>query len=124
MIDVSLEKIAAWAGSNCPAGSEHIRIQDICKDSRAAHPGSLFVPLPGTRFDGHDFLAAAAANGASAALCARDDISVDIPLLHVQDVLQADWQDVWHSPQPPFSAVFLRFTFVIVLMFFIFATSF
>ena len=89
MIDVSLEKIAAWAGSNCPAGSEHIRIQDVCKDSRAAHPGSLFVPLPGTRFDGHDFLAAAAANGASAALCARDDVSVDIPLLHVQDVLQA-----------------------------------
>ena len=20
----------------------------------------------------------------------------------VQEVLQADWQDVWHSPQPPF----------------------
>jgi len=24
----------------------------------------------------------------------------------VQDVLQADWHDVWHSPQPPFSALF------------------
>ena len=23
----------------------------------------------------------------------------------VQDVLQADWQDVWHSPQPPFFIV-------------------
>jgi len=22
----------------------------------------------------------------------------------VQDVLHADWQDVWHSPQPPFFA--------------------
>ena len=26
----------------------------------------------------------------------------------VQEVLQADWQDVWHSPQPPVYAVFLR----------------
>ena len=24
----------------------------------------------------------------------------------VQDVLQADWHDVWHSPQPPFLTVF------------------
>ena len=24
----------------------------------------------------------------------------------VQDVLQADWQDVWHSPHPPFFTVF------------------
>ena len=24
-----------------------------------------------------------------------------------QDVLQADWQDVWHSPQPPLTTVFL-----------------
>jgi hypothetical protein len=23
----------------------------------------------------------------------------------VQEVLQADWQDVWHSPQPPFAAL-------------------
>jgi hypothetical protein len=26
-------------------------------------------------------------------------------LLTVQDVLQADWQEVWHSPQPPVIAV-------------------
>ncbi len=26
----------------------------------------------------------------------------------VQDVLQADWQDVWHSPQPVFSFLSLR----------------
>lgn len=27
----------------------------------------------------------------------------------VQDVLQADWQDVWHSPHPPFLIVFCNF---------------
>ena len=26
-----------------------------------------------------------------------------------QDVLQADWQEVWHSPQPPFFADSARF---------------
>jgi len=25
-----------------------------------------------------------------------------------QEVLQADWQEVWHSPQPPFLTLFLR----------------
>jgi len=23
----------------------------------------------------------------------------------VQEVLQADWQEVWHSPQPPWAAL-------------------
>jgi len=37
----------------------------------------------------------------------------------VQDVLQADWQEVWHSPHPPVAAVFLRFDLLMVLMCFI-----
>lgn len=89
MIDVSLAEIASWAGSVCPVGCERVMINDICKDSRTARPGSLFIPLPGTRFDGHDFLPAAAASGASAALCARNDLTLDLPLLRVQDVLSA-----------------------------------
>jgi hypothetical protein len=36
----------------------------------------------------------------------------------VQDVLQADWQEVWHSPQP-LLAVFFNVGFAMVLMFFI-----
>jgi hypothetical protein len=36
----------------------------------------------------------------------------------VQDVLHADWQDVWHSPQP-LPAIFFNVGFAIVLMFFI-----
>ena len=26
----------------------------------------------------------------------------------VQEVLQADWQEVWHSPQPPLAALAFR----------------
>ena len=89
MIPVKLSQIAAWAGAVCPADSGELLIDDICKDSRAARPGSLFVPLPGTRFDGHDFLPAAVEKGASAALCARPELSVEIPLLRVENTLDA-----------------------------------
>lgn len=39
-------------------------------DSRRAGPGRIFVPLPGTRTDGHAFVAQALAAGAAAAFCA------------------------------------------------------
>lgn len=46
-------------------------------DSRAIQPGQVFVALPGSRSDGHDFIAAARAAGAAGALVAR---AVDDPL--------------------------------------------
>lgn len=38
----------------------------------------------------------------------------------VQDVLHADWQDVWHSPHPPFLTVLFSVCVFSVLMCFIF----
>ena len=46
-------------------------VEGAAIDSRSLRPGELFVPLPGTRADGHDFLAQAFERGAAAALCAR-----------------------------------------------------
>jgi len=40
-----------------------------------------------------------------------------------QDVLQADWQDVWHSPQPPFCTDLFRSRVAIVLILLISFTS-
>jgi len=40
-----------------------------------------------------------------------------------QLVLQADWQEVWHSPQPPFLALSQRFLVFRVLMGFIILSS-
>ena len=40
----------------------------IQRDARQAQPGDLFIALRGERFDGHEFVAAAAAAGAAAAL--------------------------------------------------------
>ena len=41
-------------------------------DTRTLEPGQLFVPLPGSRVDGHAFLVEAFRRGAAAALCARE----------------------------------------------------
>ena len=37
----------------------------------------------------------------------------------VQEVLQADWQEAWHSPQPPFAQLSFRFAWLSVLICFI-----
>jgi UDP-N-acetylmuramoyl-tripeptide--D-alanyl-D-alanine ligase len=63
-------------------------------DTRSLRPGELFVPLPGTRTDGHAFLAEAFARGAAAALCARDALAAWTgrepgPLVVVEDVTAA-----------------------------------
>lgn len=42
----------------------------------------------------------------------------------VQEVLHADWHDVWHSPHPPFFSVFCNGFVFNVLMCFIFVFSF
>ena len=41
----------------------------------------------------------------------------------VQEVLQADWQEVWHSPQPPCAAVCFRVAEVRVLIWVMIRTS-
>lgn len=43
----------------------------VVTDSRKIRPESLFVALPGDRFDGHDFIPQAIASGARGVLCRR-----------------------------------------------------
>ncbi len=59
-------------------------------DTRTIQPGDLFVALKDVR-DGHDFVAAALAKGAAAALVSHipAGVSPDAPLLIVPDVLRA-----------------------------------
>jgi UDP-N-acetylmuramoyl-tripeptide--D-alanyl-D-alanine ligase len=60
-------------------------------DSRTLNPGDLFIALPGERFDGHDYVAAALEKGAVAALVQEDRKAEGDPrrLLHVEDTLHA-----------------------------------
>jgi UDP-N-acetylmuramoyl-L-alanyl-D-glutamate--2,6-diaminopimelate ligase len=52
-------------------GSDDVGVEACVCDSRQAGPGVLFAALPGTRCDGHDFIAEAVARGATAVLSQR-----------------------------------------------------
>jgi UDP-N-acetylmuramoyl-tripeptide--D-alanyl-D-alanine ligase len=58
-------------------------------DTRDFTPGHCFVALKTAHRDGHDYLAVAKAAGASAAIVARPNPSVDLPQLVVADPLAA-----------------------------------
>ena len=86
-------------------GAAGARVHGASIDTRTLEPGQLFVPLAGARADGHEFLAAAFARGAAAALCARDRSAALAgrepgPLLVVEDVTRA-LQDVARGRPPP-----------------------
>ncbi|HRI92430.1 MAG TPA: Mur ligase domain-containing protein, partial [Accumulibacter sp.] len=49
---------------------ENVEFCGVSTDSRSIGPGELFLALRGDHFDGHDFLAAAKARGAVAAVVA------------------------------------------------------
>ncbi len=46
-------------------------IDRVDTDSRSMHPGALFIPLTGDRFDGHAYINAALEGGAGGCLTAR-----------------------------------------------------
>ena len=72
-------------------GDPDLAITSIVADSRLARAGALFVCLRGSRSDGHEFVADAAARGAVAALCTRDpDIgAAGLALLDADEPLAA-----------------------------------
>lgn len=72
-----------------PAGAGDLPIRGVTCDSRAVEPGSLFIAVPGERFDGHDFVPAAAAAGAAAALVETPLPDPGIPLARVRDARRA-----------------------------------
>ena len=78
--------LAERAGGSWLTPPDAVAVTSIEIDSRRCRDGSLFVALPGTQADGHDFIAAAAANGAAAALVSRRIEDAAIPLLLVDDV--------------------------------------
>ena len=79
---VTLVQLAQWAAGDlvvndvpADATAREALLRDgvsgATLDTRAIEPGMLFVPLPGSRTDGHAYMDEAFARGAGAALCAR-----------------------------------------------------
>jgi UDP-N-acetylmuramoyl-tripeptide--D-alanyl-D-alanine ligase len=83
------DKEAAQATGGTVSGASW-KASGVMIDSRRVEPGDLFVALPGERVDGHDFVAAALAKGAAAALVERapTNVGAEAPLLVVENVLQ------------------------------------
>ncbi|WP_296802212.1 UDP-N-acetylmuramoyl-tripeptide--D-alanyl-D-alanine ligase [Thiolapillus sp.] len=82
MIAFQLSELAAKLHGEL-AGQD-VQISSVSTDTRSLGEGDLYVALSGPRFDGHDFLEAAARQGAAAAMISRH-CDVDLPLLQVAD---------------------------------------
>jgi UDP-N-acetylmuramoyl-tripeptide--D-alanyl-D-alanine ligase len=81
-----------------------VRFEGVSTDSRSIGPRELFVALRGERFDGHEFLDAAAARGAAAAMVDRDYRSpYPLPVIIVPDTKRAlgDLARGWRSRFTP-----------------------
>ncbi|MEJ2523365.1 MAG: Mur ligase family protein [Gammaproteobacteria bacterium] len=86
MIRGSLTAVARAVGGTLLGADA--RFSGVSTDTRSLSPGQLFVALSGPRFDGHDFVAAAAERGAVAAVVERP-LDTGVPTLRVADTLAA-----------------------------------
>lgn len=74
--------------SRTQPGGTDVPLTGVSIDSRTLQSGALFVALPGEHVDGHDYVQAAQARGAAAALVNRH-VDCSLPQLRVDDVLAA-----------------------------------
>lgn len=66
----TLDQLADWL--NCDKGIHgDVAVTGVSTDTRSIAPGDLFVALEGPNFNADDFVAAAFAQGAAAAICKR-----------------------------------------------------
>lgn len=87
MMERKLSEIAQMCGGSMQGVYDPV-IRDISTDSRTAAAGSLFIPIRGERFDGHDFIDRAIERGAAAFVTSRETDSAH-PYIIVSDTLNA-----------------------------------
>ena len=79
---ITLKQAARWCDGYVDEKYADVTFLGACNDTRELQPGQLFVALQGMR-DGNDFVPAAMASGAAAALCTRR--MGDYPAIYVSD---------------------------------------
>lgn len=107
-MNLSLARAASWLSGVRVERSDGVVVARVHTDTRSLQPGDLFVALRGERFDAHQFIEQAAAQGATAVVCepageaaAR---AVKLPALIVPDSrialgeLAAGWRAQFHLP--------------------------
>src|SRR4051812_35084257 len=80
--------LSTWTGGRWTA-SPVSALTGFTIDSRAAKPGQIFIAIKTNKRDGHDFLTAAHAAGASAAIVGTPNPAIALPQLVVADPLIA-----------------------------------
>ena len=71
-------------------GSSEIIVDQISIDTRTLKKGSLFIAIKGERFDGHDYIRQAAANGAALVMVREGTMLPEkVPAIFVADTLEA-----------------------------------
>ncbi|MGL4736832.1 MAG: UDP-N-acetylmuramoyl-tripeptide--D-alanyl-D-alanine ligase [Cellulosilyticaceae bacterium] len=89
---LTLEQVLKATGGKClnPDAMGNNLVTSIVIDSRRLEAGSLFVPIKGDNFDGHDFIAKAGAQGAVATLTEQADLpDHQLTTIHVADTRKA-----------------------------------
>ncbi len=71
MTILSAEFVATALGITGSHTADNPVFTEVCTDSRRVTPGCLFVALRGERFDAHDFIGKAIADGATGVICER-----------------------------------------------------
>ena len=85
----TLADAARWIEGARVVGDAATGVARVHTDTRSLQPGDLFVALRGERFDAHDFLAQARAQGAVAAIAERGLEAAGLPGLEVADSRRA-----------------------------------
>jgi len=101
---MTLAQAHALLPTSTLVGEGATEVLRVHSDTRTLRAGDLFVALKGERFDGHDMLASAKAQGAAAALAQRGLVKAGLPGLQVADTQQAleqlasAWRVRFHLP--------------------------
>lgn len=101
----SIGQVVAAAGGQLISGDPDSLLTSIAIDSRKVLPGSLFVPLIGSRVNGHDFIESAIQNGARAVISSQPKpggLTLPGAWIKVHDTLQA-LQDIARSRRDSFT---------------------
>ena len=106
-LQLQLSRAQTWVAGARRVGAD-VMVQRVHTDSRSLAAGDLFVALRGERFDGHGYIAQAAAAGAVAVLCEAAGeaaaLAAGLPALVVPDTrlalgtLAAGWRAQFTLP--------------------------
>jgi UDP-N-acetylmuramoyl-tripeptide--D-alanyl-D-alanine ligase len=91
VISLTLADVASATGGHVLSeGAAAAPLAGVSIDSRTVRAGELFFAIKGPRFDGHDFVAAAAGRGAAAAVVHREIAAPDsLGVVRVADTTRA-----------------------------------